>query len=117
MELPHEGSLCARIHDLSKAAFGNKYALHVMVVVAQEERVWQGDVATRAGCQPNQAGAILKALLTAGAVVGPEKEAGQRREYYRTQLEWPIWAGCLAWATQLLDDEPQGGVTMIATRR
>ena len=80
MELPHEGSLCARIHDLSKAAFGNKYALHVMVVVAQEERVWQGDVATRAGCQPNQAGAILKALLTAGAVVGPEKEAGQRRE-------------------------------------
>jgi hypothetical protein len=116
LKLPLEGPLCFRIHDLSKAAFGNKYSLHLIVVVAQEERVWQDDVARRAGCQPNQAGAILKQLLTAGAVSGPETETGQRRAYYRRCAHWPLWIPCVSWAREILD-EPQGDVTQIASRR
>jgi hypothetical protein len=101
IELPLDGASRDRLQPVSRAVFQSKYAFEAVLLIAQEERFYPGQIADVCGCQPNYARDFMRRLEAATLIVPLPKEPGQSRHYYR-RLESPLWEFCVSWAKQIL---------------
>jgi|GEM_PF-3562740 len=99
--LPLDDSQRPRVRPTSKAVFKSQYALEVMLVIAQEDSFYQGQIAKDVGCEPSYVGEFLKHLAAVGLIESLPGEPGQMRKYYR-RAPSPLWVSCLELATDLL---------------
>jgi len=54
LRLPLDGTARAAVRPASKAVFGSKYGLEIILAIAQNERVYQTQVGDLSGCQKNR---------------------------------------------------------------
>jgi len=113
--LPLDDSQRPRVRLTSKAVFKSQYALEVMLVIAQEDRFYQGQIAKDVGCEPSYVGEFLKHLAAVGLIESLPAEPGQMRKYYR-RVPSPLWGSCLELATDLLPTA-HPDVTRLTDRR
>ncbi len=103
--LPLDDNQRGLVRPASKAIYKSHYALEAMVVMAQEDRFFQGQIAEQAGCEPSYAGELMKRLEAVGLIEALPKDPGQIRKYYKA-LPSPLWGASLQLLTHLLDDAP-----------
>jgi hypothetical protein len=105
ISLPLDDKQRSHVRPASKAVFKSRYALEAMVVMAQEDTFFQGQIAEQAGCEPSYAGELMKRFAAAGLIEALPKEPGQVRKYYRS-LPSPLWESSQEFLAHLLSDGP-----------
>jgi hypothetical protein len=116
IELPLDRTAQATVRPLSTAAFKSQYALEALLLIADAERFYPGEIAAATGCQPNFAGAFVRRLADAGLVERLAADPGQLRHYYRKRPS-PLWSAVVALVEGLLGDETAASVTRMPQRR
>jgi hypothetical protein len=114
IDLPLDGARQARIRALSRPLFGSKYALEALVLIALEERFFQGQISTATGCGANQIGELLRRLEHGGLIEPLSHEPGQTRKYFRRRPS-PVWDFCTTLAAAVMD-EPEVPVARLPRR-
>jgi hypothetical protein len=99
--LPLDDSQRPRVRQTSKAVFKSQYALEVMLVIAQEDRFYQSQIAQAVGCEASYVSEFLKHLAGVGLIESLTSEPGQIRKYYR-RVDSPLWGSCVELAADLL---------------
>lgn len=105
--LPLDGTSVARVREASALVFKSNYQLEILVLMAQEERFYHGQILAKV---PGSGGSFVTGLLNRYAVGGmidliPPNEDGQARKYYeKRQPEDPFWALVPSWAEFLMAD-------------
>jgi hypothetical protein len=115
IQTPLDDSERLRVRPTSKAVFQSHYALEAMLVIAQEDRFYQGQIAKAAGCEPSYASEFMKRLTGARLIEPLPRAPGQARKYHR-RLPSPLWQSCLDLAAHLLAEE-HSDVTRLTGRR
>lgn len=111
IEVPLDGKQRERLRPISKLLFHSDYALEAFVLIAQEDRFYNGELAQKTGCQPNFASQLVRRLQH-GALIEPiPREEGQSRHYFR-RTESPVWPLLLEIARATLA-EPETEVTQL----
>jgi DNA-binding IclR family transcriptional regulator len=88
----------ATLRALSESAFGQKYRLELMLLIAGDLRgdVYLTDLASEAGLGPSQIQGAFRSLVEVGLLT-PAPSADPRRKVYRADRRSAAWA----WAAEM----------------
>jgi hypothetical protein len=90
IDLPLDGNARQAVRPVSRALFGGEFVLEALVLMAQEQRIYGGQMAAATGCEGSYASGLLRRLADAGLIELVATEPGQVRKYYRTRPS-PLW--------------------------
>lgn len=98
---------------VSRALFGGATAFEALVVMADLERFYLGDLTARTKGEGSYLSGLLKKLVDLELIEEEKHEDGQRRKYYRV-CPSRLWPFVLAWAADLNERAAPGAVARIA---
>ena len=108
IELPLDGTRATAVRESSEAIFKSRFLLEILLVIAQEDRFYHGQIAELV---PKAGGSfvtsVLKRYEEANLIRPIQTEAGQARRYLeKRQPDHPLWTLTPAWVRFLLEDPP-----------
>lgn len=112
--LPLDGTARSRVRPVSKAVFNGSFALEALLVMAQEESFYAGQLVELTQCEGSYASALIRKIQAAGLIEPVPAEPGQARKYFQ-RCPSPLWALVLEWAKSLLEP-PDAEVARLPTR-
>jgi hypothetical protein len=113
IDLPLDRTDQDALRLVSRAVFGSRFALEVLLLIAQRDRFYQAEiVALVPMVQGSYINTLLRRLEESGLVEREVPVPGQARVYFRT-LASPIWAHCADMASEILRPPGEGSVTQL----
>jgi hypothetical protein len=116
IELPLDGRQRARVRNASDLVFKSTYLLEMLILIAQEERVWHGlFLRSVPGVGPSFVSNVLTRYQQGDLLALLPKEDGQARDYIaKVRDDDPFWTLIVVWAHDLIEDRPGRQVALVS---